>query len=221
MDEVKFIYGDMHLNEKAMFGRIYSETFETQEEYYETTIKNWNRIVQDNDVILVLGDLGRNKDFLRGFFSKLKGRKWLILGNHDSFPKNFYRELFEMVFVGPVAITKRIIASHEPIPVEPGIINLHGHTHYVTLKSDAHINMCPEWWKYTPVPINHFKSIIGHTPKPKRKFLHEWFKDIQLPTGGARKDLILKEDGTIDAEKSIEVISRMRQESNLDKNKNL
>ena len=237
MDQIKFIYGDMHLNEFGMFRRIYSKRFESVQAYHEGFIKNWNRVVGEKDVVLVLGDIARDPNVMIEIFSQLKGRKWLIMGNHDAFTKTKYLTVFEKVFVGPIAIRSRIIASHEPAPVEPGMLNLHGHTHHIKLKSNQHINLCPEWWDYTPVTIKYFEKMLGKMQKPDRSFLNEWYKDIQIPSGEGRDDLVLKKDGTIDVEVSKGLVMQRKAqraleqramkaaqeflESNLDKNKKL
>ena len=50
----------------------------------EAIINNWNKRVKDDDVIYILGDLVRDDDVSAiQIFNKLKGRKHLIVGNHD------------------------------------------------------------------------------------------------------------------------------------------
>lgn len=51
-------------------------------------LNNWNSIVNNNDDIYILGDIGRlgnNKEnsYVASIISQLKGKKHLIIGNHD------------------------------------------------------------------------------------------------------------------------------------------
>lgn len=201
---VDFIIGDLHFGNDGMFNRAYSKTFSTKEEYMESVVKNYNQVISNNHRVVFLGDLGNGEE-LKKYIPKMKGYKILILGNHDKYAKRFYNDLFDEVYSTPIFILPRIVLSHEPIPVEPGVLNLHGHTHAVKLKSDQHINLCIEHTDYKPVRFKQFTGILSNMEKPNRKFLKEWYKDIQIWTGDDREDLVLHEDGLIDVEETIKL----------------
>lgn len=201
---VDFIIGDLHFGNDGMFNRAYSKTFSTKEEYMESVVKNYNQVISNNHRVVFLGDLGNGEE-LKKYIPKMKGYKILILGNHDKYAKRFYNDLFDEVYSTPIFILPRIVLSHEPIPVEPGVLNLHGHTHAVKLKSDQHINLCIEHTDYKPVRFKQFTGILSNMEKPNRKFLKEWYKDIQIWTGDDREDLVLNEDGLIDVEETIKL----------------
>ena len=60
----------------------------------KTIITRYNEIVNDDDIVLFLGDIsaslrGRNDHFAK-LLGLLKGRKILIRGNHDHLPDKFY-----------------------------------------------------------------------------------------------------------------------------------
>lgn len=200
-----YIMGDLHLgNDCNMFKRIYSKTFETIDDYHEGIIQKWNQKIPNNSsVVLVLGDIGCSHA-INEVIPKLRGQKYLILGNHDNYAKAFYNKYFIEVFNHPIFVAPRIVFSHIPIPTEPGVINFHGHTHHVSLKSERHFNLCPEHYNYTPILYKKLEQKLSLIDKPNYKFLEEWYKDIQLTTIKAdeRDDIILKKDGTIDVEKS-------------------
>jgi calcineurin-like phosphoesterase family protein len=184
-----------------MFNRVYSKTFKTKEEYVEKTIIMFNKVVSKEDITIFLGDIG-DSDYIEPVIKKLNGKKVLILGNHDSFTKSKAIDLgFDEVYDTPVFYNPRLVFSHEPIPVEPGILNVHGHTHMIKLKSEWHLNLCPEWWNYRPVSIKSIlKDYIYNKQKPNRKFLQEWFKDIQISfQDESEKRFNLREDGTIES----------------------
>ena len=51
-------------------------------------IENWNRRVHKLDTVYILGDAVWRKDMVAHYMSKLKGKKILIRGNHDTWAKN-------------------------------------------------------------------------------------------------------------------------------------
>lgn len=200
-----YIMGDLHLgNDCRLFNKVYSKDFKTLEDYHKAIIENWNKkATNDDKIVYVIGDVGK-KEAIEEIFPKLRGRKILIMGNHDTHAKSFYKKYFEEVYNHPVFVSSRIVLSHIPTPTEPGVINLHGHTHHVFLKSDRHFNLCPEHHDYTPILFKKLERHLGNIPKPNHNFLEEWYKDIQLTNipEFERDDIVLREDKTIDVEKS-------------------
>lgn len=201
---IDFIIGDLHFDNDGMFKRAYNKFFETKEAYMEAVVKNYNAIVQKDSVVVFLGDLGK-AEALKKYIPQMKGKKILILGNHDKFAKKFYNELFDEVYDTPLFVHSRIVLSHEPIPVESGVLNLHGHTHSVILDSKQHINLCIEHTNYTPVRLKTYIKMLGNFEKPNKKFLQEWYKDIQIWIGEKREDLILGKNNIIDVQKTLEL----------------
>ena len=62
--------------------------FETVEKMNEKLIEYWNKTVHANDEVYILGDVtmvrpGRATEII----SQLKGRKYLLMGNHDYFAR--------------------------------------------------------------------------------------------------------------------------------------
>lgn len=55
----------------------------TEEEQYELLYKEWHSKVTKRDIVYVLGDCCFSKERLSDF-SKWRGEKRLILGNHDT-----------------------------------------------------------------------------------------------------------------------------------------
>lgn len=194
-----FVVADTHWSLKKLCN-FYS--FKDTKEYIESWIREYNLVVQGDSVVYFLGDLGY-KPAIEEIMPKLKGIKVLIKGNHDTYSNEFYKQYFERVYVGPVFTSQRVVLSHIPIPVEEGVLNVHGHTHRIILDSPNHFNACWEVVGLKPLPYKMFEKMVDKLPKPNYKFLEEWYKDIQKPIV-ERKDLVLKEDGTIDVVKSKE-----------------
>lgn len=142
----------------------------------QLVINNWNRVVTNSDTVYILGDIGRigsNKDneYLCKCISVLKGKKILVLGNHDDNLKDIrLRQLFTEVcdykeitdnFNGA---SHKLVLSHYPILFwsgqHKGWIHLYGHVH-----------MSDEWdvYKHCLNYVNNFfkdKTLKGYTDCP-------------------------------------------------------
>jgi calcineurin-like phosphoesterase family protein len=84
----KFYIADTHLlHARILELQPNTRRFPTIEEHDERIIENWNAVVGDDDIVYHLGDfamqLGKQADRVRWYFSRLKGRKHLVIGNHD------------------------------------------------------------------------------------------------------------------------------------------
>ena len=117
----------------------------------EELIKNINQKVGKTGTLLLLGDVGDIECAKR-----LKGYKVLIAGNHESGLEK-YKEVFDMVFSGPVMLGEKLLLSHEPVPNVDWCMNLHGHIHDSRAKNDKyHLNVCADVIGYTPINLNQF-----------------------------------------------------------------
>jgi calcineurin-like phosphoesterase family protein len=82
----KFYVSDTHLGHERLLG-MQPRDFATIDDHDEHIVKCWNAVVKEGDIVYHLGDfafsLSRNADRVRGIFERLKGRKILVIGNHD------------------------------------------------------------------------------------------------------------------------------------------
>ena len=98
--------------------------FETVEKMNEKLIEYWNKTVHANDEVYILGDVtmvrpGRATEII----SQLKGRKYLLMGNHDYFARE---KQFEPAACG----IEWVKMYHERWNKDShGSYNLHGHLH--------------------------------------------------------------------------------------------
>lgn len=103
------------------------------EDFNEILITNWNAKVNQNDLVIHLGDVifGEKKHLtLPPILASLNGTKVLCLGNHDNHPPSFYLEAgFD--FVCDYFVLNRVAFSHAPLtPIPSGAkLNIHGHFH--------------------------------------------------------------------------------------------
>ncbi|MDE5984786.1 MAG: metallophosphoesterase, partial [Eubacterium sp.] len=64
------------------------DTFEGWQNYTQRLAKNWNNLVEDNDFVIIAGDISWAMSFEQlhadfDFINKLKGKKIILKGNHD------------------------------------------------------------------------------------------------------------------------------------------
>ncbi len=78
-----YFTSDLHLGHHNII-RLCDRPFSTVEEMDETLIRNWNSKVTNGDTVYILGDLFfRNERPAEEYLKLLKGKKHLIIGNHD------------------------------------------------------------------------------------------------------------------------------------------
>lgn len=134
---MNYYIADLHFNCK--------NSYENRTIEYDNLIKeNWNKVITNADDVYILGDIGRignNKEneYLISLISTLKGRKHLILGNHDKIKdlrlKQLFVEIVDYKELTDVLNGKsiKLVLSHYPILMWNGqhknTILIYGHTH--------------------------------------------------------------------------------------------
>lgn len=129
----RYVISDTHFNHSRIL-EYCQRPFDNVEQMNEVIINNWNKVINEDDIVYVLGDFCfGNKTMLKEIVSNLKGRKILICGNHDNLTKNAYYEAgFETVTKSPIIVDSDFILSHHPIQGDLGkFYNIHGHRHKV------------------------------------------------------------------------------------------
>ena len=135
---------------------------------------NWNSKVKPNDkiyhvgdVILGAGHISKNHEVL-DLLASLNGKKILISGNHDNFPKiKIYQNYFDKI-IGCMEYKQKFICTH--IPVHPQELeyrfkfNIHGHLHSNNIKlpngeiDKKYINVSCEQINYTPISFEEIRN---------------------------------------------------------------
>lgn len=144
MSETFFI-GDTHFGHKRILELEPTRPGKTIEEHNKELINRWNSKVSPKDTVFHLGDVlfGAETFDLLG---ELNGSKYLVLGNHDTYPIEKYLRYFVKV-CGSRQYGKDIILTH--IPIHPELFyrytyNIHGHMHSVGLRDPRYINVSVE-----------------------------------------------------------------------------
>lgn len=182
MPEIYFT-SDHHFGHKNIL--IYEKEarpFQTLEEMHEHLIDRWNSVVRDCDTIYHLGDFCFGRGYIK-IAERLRGKKRLVLGNHDTYPSGDYLQYFDKLY--GCKFWERCVLSH--MPVHPNglgsrwLLNLHGHLH-------SKIVMMPVFNKGTLQSIstvpdhNYFNvSVERHNLTPvSADVIRDYMKDIDL-----------------------------------------
>jgi len=159
-----FFIGDTHFGHRNIihFEEIKPfRPFATIEEHDQELVQRWNSRVRSQDIVYHLGDFcfGRENIEIAG---QLKGKKRLILGNHDTYPSAAYLKYFEKLG-GAITVGKEFLLTH--IPVREGELsrwayNIHGHLHTHVLPDKRYINVSCEQVNLTPISIDEVRKRI-------------------------------------------------------------
>lgn len=143
---MRYYIADLHFCHSNLNQRMDRRGFEDANSMNEYMINQWNSRVRHGDEVVILGDLCLSRDIaeVNALLSRLKGKKYLIVGNHDRYLDNnsFDRSIFKWIeYYKELNDNKRkIILSHYPIMCyngqyrrngegEPKVYMLYGHVH--------------------------------------------------------------------------------------------
>lgn len=148
---------DLHLGHAKVINPDFEakyRPFETIEEHDQGLVDNWNSVVGEKDTVWVLGDVAFTLEGL-AHMGQMKGKKKLVLGNHDRFPIEAYLKHFKKVY-GTVAWKKKTVLTHVPIHTgefrDRFSLNLHGHLHSKSVKVNVDGKMVEDW-RYLNVSV--------------------------------------------------------------------
>jgi len=150
-----FIIGDTHFGHKKILEfEAEHRPFKTIEEHDETLIDNWNSVVNKNDTVWHMGDVLFGRDSFK-YLPRLNGVKKLVMGNHDHYPIELYKEHFSKIF-GAVKLRDYILTH---VPIHPYQFyrfkgNIHGHMHSDSLDDKRYINVSAEIIGLKPILLD-------------------------------------------------------------------
>ena len=160
-----WVLSDPHFNHENVI-RYSNRPYASVREMDEAIIANWNRVVDDEDLVLCLGDFCfGTKDNIPYYTQRLKGRKILIKGNHDRSRRLYFEAGFKDVmsdFVlnpGQARNKTTILFSHKPrMGLRSDVNNIHGHIHDQQLDPtyfdlNHFFNVSVENINYTPIDL--------------------------------------------------------------------
>lgn len=95
---MRYYISDCHFFHESMNTSMDCRGFKDVDSMNQLMVQRWNRKVGTKDEVVVLGDFSLGTAEQTNFLlEQLNGRKYLILGNHDSVVRRrrFRQELFE------------------------------------------------------------------------------------------------------------------------------
>ncbi|MBU0459462.1 MAG: 2'-5' RNA ligase family protein [Nanoarchaeota archaeon] len=154
-----YCIGDLHLDHTNII-KYCKRPFNSTKEMNDTLVKNWNRTVKKNDVVLFLGDLAFGKGSRKTdyWLKKLNGNIIFVRGNHD---KSNEIDFYESVMVRYGG--HRLFVTHDPrdIPAKWDGWSICGHHHNnkpdefpLINKKTKRINVGVELIDYKPILID-------------------------------------------------------------------
>jgi calcineurin-like phosphoesterase family protein len=167
-----WLISDTHFNHAAILtfkqGGLPIRTFDSVKQMNELMIDNWNSVVKPEDTVIHLGDVlfGENKvSWMENNFTKLNGKKRLVLGNHDNpkFLAPFFKDI-QLWLALP-----GVLCSHTPLHAMilaedkrwgdsgPGV-NAHGHIHSNPSPEGPYKCVCVEQINFTPIHIDEVRA---------------------------------------------------------------
>lgn len=81
-----YFISDLHFGHERLLTLGDGRPFKTIEKHDKTIIDNWNKKVEPNSIVYILGDIFFKKykvEDMERIFNSLHGEKRIILGNHD------------------------------------------------------------------------------------------------------------------------------------------
>ena len=167
MNKTYFI-ADCHFYHKNII-KYEQRPFDSVDHMNEELINRWNKTVNDSDRVFVLGDFSfGSKEQITNILKRLRGRKILIMGNHDRGRSvKWWLEVgFDEVSAYPIILNEFLMLSHEP----PSYYNsdtpyfyLYGHVHSSEMYPTVSAKSCcvsVERWDYKPVELETIKTLV-------------------------------------------------------------
>lgn len=160
---MNFYIADPHFGHANII-KLCDRPFATIEEMDKSIIDSWNRKVEKNDTVYILGDFAKNLTCANAVVNQLNGKKILIRGNHDTDPIcKLFSECYSYLEVDDEG--QKLILCHYPIYDWNGMyrksgqsIHLYGHIHEKTMIRDNAHCVSVEHVGYEPVTL---KEIIS------------------------------------------------------------
>lgn len=142
---------------------------------------NWNSVVKDGDIVYHLGDvyMGWNEPQDIGqFLASLRGRKRLVLGNHDVGKDVVLHKAFQKIMVWRMFPEFGLLLTHVPVhesslsplikeggykegevgKIKRDLLNIHGHIHQNPSPTNRHRNVSVEQINYRPINIEELRE---------------------------------------------------------------
>ncbi len=165
-----FFIADTHFGHQNII-QYEKRPFQNVQEMDAILIENWNKKVNKDDKVYILGDFAMgSEEYIKDIINKLKGYKVFVLGNHDkSYALAWWQSSgFNEVINYPVIYKEWFILSHEPLYINKSMpyANIFGHVHANPLYQDySSQSFCVsvERINYKPIAFDEMIGLMAKT----------------------------------------------------------
>lgn len=171
-----WVVSDTHFNHTTILkftdansGRlIRGDRFASSAEMDEHMIDRWNSVVNPGDKIYHLGDVvfGDKEGWMNRHWSRLNGRKRLVVGNHDNIKLMSTGGWFDKIELWRMFPEFGLLLTHVPVHASTLgehrfdgqlMLNIHGHIHQNASPPGNYRCVCVEQTDYTPINIEELR----------------------------------------------------------------
>ena len=164
----RWIIADPHFGHKSII-EYENRPFNSVEEMDKVMLTNWNKTIDKNDKVFLLGDFAfANSEETKQYINSLNGYKILVLGNHDLGHSVAWwlKAGFNEVSAYPIIVDEWYMFSHEPLYVNRNMpyANVFGHVHNNPAYADCSSRsfcVSVERISYTPIDFEVVKQRIS------------------------------------------------------------
>lgn len=142
---MRYYISDLHFYHDGLNHAMDCRGFRDEQDMNEYMIAQWNRRVRKNDEVVVLGDLSMgNWEKTKEITDQLKGKIYLLQGNHDRFVKDKAFDPSRFAWVRSYAEMhdngRKVILSHYPVMCYNGQYRLSKHRNPKTYMLHGHVH---------------------------------------------------------------------------------
>ncbi|KAB1071148.1 metallophosphoesterase [Methylobacterium planeticum] len=149
--------------------------FASIEEHDEVLISRWNDRIREDDIVWHLGDFayGGGHQRAREIFDRLRGRKFLVVGNHEAqglrLPWAAQPVMAATVHVQDPGMPKAqaVYLAHCAHRVWPGMhrgdLHLYGHSHGSLPGTASSCDVGVDCWDWRPVRLREIQEVLAET----------------------------------------------------------
>ena len=167
-----FFVSDHHFNHANILkfedGGKPTRPFNTLEDMHSCLISRHNALVEPNDKVYFLGDVGFavNRHGLE-YLNEMNGSKVLIMGNHDNYGSIAqYLKYFDKILSSKdfTIDNTRGILTHIPVHTSQlehrYAFSIHGHLHSKIIDDPRYLNVSVEQFDFGPVSLESVREIF-------------------------------------------------------------
>ena len=175
---MRYYIADLHFGHGTLNDHMDCRGFSSTEEMNQHMIDQWNSRVRSNDEVVILGDfcISTTGKEVNEILARLKGRKYLIVGNHDKYieRRSFDRSAFKWIenYKELKDNKRRIILSHYPIMCYNGQYHFDGDGGGKTYMLYGHVHNT-----YDEILINNYINEV----KAKTRYMDTLEREVTIP----------------------------------------